>query len=329
MDFFLSWRFSQFRRHRTLNQIDVRYITYLYSSYMEIHQLRALETIVKEGSFVAAAARLDLSQSSLSHAIAALELELGVRLLDRGRHGARPTEAGRRILKHGSQILASVEAILAETDSSVGILSGRVRVGSIPSATVAFLPKVIARFARAHPEVEIVLLEEPSQSTQLLEEWLRTQTIDVALIQLPAVDTKTVVLLRDELCAILPAASPLSRRRQVSIRDLATEPFIMSRYTSELLLQAAYARHHLTPCVRFEVQDRETLVSMVREGLGFSIVPLLAFPASLPGVTLVPITPHIYRELGLAVRDTEPTFNTLRAFVRSAQEVAIHKRKRS
>jgi DNA-binding transcriptional LysR family regulator len=292
---------------------------------MEIHQLRALESIVNEGSFVAAAARLDLSQSSLSHAIATLERELGVRLLDRGRHGAKPTEAGRRILQHGRQILASVEAIVAETDDAMGLLSGRVRVGSIPSAAVAFLPKVIARFARAHPNVEIVLLEEPSQSTQLLEEWLRTGTIDAALIQLPAVDTKITTLMRDELRAILPASSPLSRRCQVSIRDLAAEPFIMSRYTSERLLYEAYARSRLTPSVRFEVQDRETLVSMVREGLGISIVPAIAFPASLLGVTLVPIAPRIHRELGLAVREAS---GAARAFVQIAQEVAAGRRTR-
>jgi DNA-binding transcriptional LysR family regulator len=310
-----------------VNQIDVIYINYLFFSYMEIHQLLALETIVKEGSFVAAATRLDLSQSSLSHAIAKLERELGARLLDRGRHGARPTDAGRRILQHVGQILASVEAIHSETDNSMGLLSGRVRVGSIPSATVTFLPKVIARFARAHPNVEIVLLEEPSQSTQLLEEWLRNQTIDLALIQLPAFGTKATTLMRDELCAILPTSSPMGRRRQVSIRDLAAEPFIMSRYTSEPLLQAAYARHHLTPSIRFEVQDRETLVSMVREGLGFSIVPRLAFPASLPGVTLVPITPRIHRELGLAIRDSEHASNALHAFVLSAQEIAVRRKR--
>lgn len=292
---------------------------------MEIYQLRALETIVKEGSFVAAAARLDLSQSSLSHAIASLERELGIRLLDRGRHGAKPTEAGRRILQHGRQILASVEAIVAETEGAVGLLSGRIRVGSIPSAAVAFLPKVIARFARAHPNVEVVLLEEPSQTSQLLEEWLRTDTIDLALIQLPAVNAKTPLLMRDELRAILPASSPFSRRRQVTIRDLAAEPFIKSRYTSEALLHAAYARNHFAPSIRFEVQDRETLVSMVREGLGISIVPVLAFPAPLPGVTLVPISPRIHRELGLIVRDAS---RTLRAFVQTTQEVAAARRKR-
>jgi DNA-binding transcriptional LysR family regulator len=133
--------------------------------------------------------------------------------------------------------------------------------------------------------------------------------------------------MRDELCAILPTSSPMGRRRQISIRDLAAEPFIMSRYTSEPLLQAAYARHHLTPSIRFEVQDRETLVSMVREGLGFSIVPRLAFPASLPGVTLVPITPRIHRELGLAIRDSEHASNALRAFVLSAQEIAVRRKR--
>jgi DNA-binding transcriptional LysR family regulator len=295
---------------------------------MEIHQLRALEVIVTEGSFLAAAARLDVSQSSLSHAIAVLERELGARLLDRGRYGAKPTDAGRRILPYARQILASVDAIRAETDSSAGLLSGRVRVGSIPSAAVVFLPKVIARFTRAYPNVEVVMLEEPSQSTQPIEEWIHMQMIDVALVQLPVAALTTVTLMRDELCAILPAGSPLARRRQVSIRDLAAEPFIMSRYTSEPLLDAAYARHGLIPRVRFEVQDLGTLISMVREGLGFSIVPRLAFPSALPGVTLVSVTPRIRRELGVAIRDQQHASPALRAFLHCVGEVARKKRKR-
>jgi len=295
---------------------------------MEIHQLRAIDAIVTEGSFLAAAARLDLTQSSLSHAIAALESELGARLLDRGRYGAKPTDAGRRVLPYARQILTLLDAIRSETASSNGLLSGRVRVGSIPSAAVAFLPKVIASFTRAHPNVEVVLLEEPSQSTELLAEWLQAQMIDVALIQLPAAAMKTAMLMHDELCAILPARSLLASRRQLSIRDLAGEPFIMSRYTSELLLNSAYARHQLAPRIRFEVQDLGTLVSMVREGLGFSIVPRLAFPAALPGVTLVPVTPRIQRNLGLAIRDREHALPALRAFIRAIEETAAKQRRR-
>jgi DNA-binding transcriptional LysR family regulator len=295
---------------------------------MEIHQLRALEAIAMEGSFLAAAARLDLSQSSLSHAIASLESELGARLLERGRHGARPTDAGRRILPYARQVLASLEAIRSETDNSAGLLSGRVRVGSIPSAAVAFLPKVIARFTRAHPNVEVVLLEEPSQSTQPLAEWLQAQMVDVTLVQIPNAGMKTVALMRDELCAILPIGSQLASRRQISLRDLAGEPFIMSRYTSEPLLHAAYARHRLAPRIRFEVQDLGTLVSLVREGLGYSIVPRIAFPAAPPGVVLVRVTPRIKRELGFAICDREHASPALRAFVRAMEETAAKRGRR-
>jgi DNA-binding transcriptional LysR family regulator len=289
---------------------------------MEIHQLRALDAIATKGTFLAAAASLEVSQSSLSHAIAALERELGARLLDRGRHGAKPTDLGRRILPHARQILASLDTVRAETASSIGLLTGRVRVGSIPSAAVAFLPKVIARFSRAHPDVDVVLLEEPSQSTQPLGEWLRNQMIDVALIQLPAAGMQASPLMRDELCAMLPANSPLARHARLSIRDLAAAPLIMSRYTSEPLLRAAYARHNLIPHNRFEVQDRGTLISLIREGLGIAIVPRLAFPTALPGVTLVPVMPRIRRELGLAIRDQEHATPAVRAFLRTVGEVA-------
>lgn len=311
-----------------MNQIDEFYTLYRYYSCMEIHQLRALEAIATEGSFLAAAKRLDLSQSSLSHSIAALEKELDARLLNRGRYGAKPTDAGNRVLPYARQILSSLDAIRSESDSSSGLLSGRVRVGSIPSAAVAFLPKVIARFTRAHPHVEVVLLENPSQNAQSLEEWFRAQMIDVVLVQLPAPRMKTTTLMQDELCAIIPSASPLATRRQLSIRDLADEPFIMSRYTSEPLLHAAYARHRLSPRVRFEVQDLGTLISMVREGLGFSIVPRLAFPVALPGVTLVPVTPRIHRELGLVIRDQEHATPALRAFASSVKEMATKRRHR-
>jgi DNA-binding transcriptional LysR family regulator len=311
-----------------MNQIDGFYVSHRYHACMEIHQLRALDAIATEGSFLAAAVRLDLSQSSLSHAIASLERELGARLFERGRYGARPTDAGRRILPYARQILTSLEAITSEINDSAGLLSGRVRVGSIPSATVAFLPKAIARFAHAHPNVEVVLLEEPSQSTQPLAEWLQAQMVDGALVQVPAAGMKTVTLMHDELCALLPIGSQFASRRQISLRDLAGEPFIMSRYTSELLLHAAYARHELAPRVRFEVQDLGTLVSMVREGLGYSVVPRIAFPAALPGVVLLPVTPRIRRELGFAIRDREHAPPALRAFVRAVEETAAKQERR-
>lgn len=289
---------------------------------MRFHHLRALVTIADTGSFTAAADQLGISQSSLSHAITELELELELRVFERGRQGAQSTEAGRRVLPHARQVLASMNSIHAEAHSMAGLLSGRVRIGSVPSVAIAFIPRVMAEFAREYPNVEIVLLEEPSQGMQQLIEWLRSNTIDLAVLELPANGLNVVPLTEDELCAIVPASSPLARRKHLSILDLANEPFVMSRYNSERLIRSAYAQHELVLPVRFEVQDLGTLMSIVREGLGISIVPRVAFPIVPDGVTLVSLYPRIRRELALAVKSPGQSPPGVRAFIRKANEVA-------
>ena len=294
---------------------------------MKLHHLRALLAIGDNGSFTGAATTLEMSQSSLSHAIAEFEKELGVSLLARDRRGARLTEVGTRISAHARQALAAMDAIQAEADSTRGMLSGRVRIGSIPSAAVSFVPKVVAHFSRRHPGVEIVLLEEPSQGMQQLTDWLHNGTIDIALVELPIAALRSVSLMADEFCVITAAGSQLATRGRTSVRELASEPFIMSRYVSERLVRGAYARHKISLSVRFEVQDLSTLVSLVREGLGISIVPRVAFPETPPGVALLPLSPQIRRELGFALGSPERASPALSEFVRALRELSAAKRR--
>jgi DNA-binding transcriptional LysR family regulator len=289
---------------------------------MNLHHLTALLAIADKGSFTRGAKSLDISQSSLSHAIRDLERELGVTLFLRDRHGAHLTASGRRLLTHARQALASLDSMRAEADHARGILSGRVRIGSIPSATVSFLPKVIAHFGRQHPQIEVLLLEEPSQGMQQLAEWLRTDAIDFAIVELPMKELNVTPLIRDELCAIVSKKSVLAKRKQLTVQELSRQPFVMSRYSSERLVQAAYAERRVSPVVRFEVQDLGTLVNMVREGLGISIVPRVVFSDTPPGVVLVPVVPRIRRELGLALKVAEHSPPAVSAFVQSLQELS-------
>lgn len=293
----------------------------IYNAHMRFHHLRALAAVADKSSFTAAAAALEISQSSLSHAIADLEKELGTSLFVRDRRGAQLTETGRRVLVHAREALASLESIRAEAAGLRGVLSGRLRIGSIPSATVDLLPKAMAQFSRRHGGVELVLLEEPSQGMQQLIEWLGNGTIDVALLEMPVNGVEVVPLIQDELCAIVSSRSPLAVFKQLSVRDLAKEPFILSRYSTERLIHAAYAREGLAPAIRFELQDLGTLVSMVREGLGISIVPRVAFPTSPPGVTLVSVFPRIRRQLGHAVSPAHRSSPASEAFIEALREV--------
>lgn len=289
---------------------------------MRLHHLNALAAIADSGSFTAAAKRLRISQSSLSHAISDLEEELNLCLLERSRQGARPSEAGRRILAHARQALASVESIRAEARSSAGQLFGRVRIGSIPSTAIAFLPKVIGHFSRVHPNVEVLLLEEPSQGMEQLVDWLMSAVIDIAIMELPVPDLNVVPFLRDELCAIVASSSPAARASHLSIKELAQQSFIMSRYNSERLIRAAYSKHKLAANVRFEVHDLGTLVSLVREGLGISIVPRISFPSVPDGVALVPLRPAVKRELGFVMPLHGRRSTELQAFVEQARELS-------
>lgn len=286
----------------------------------------ALVAIVDKGSFTSGARDLRISQSSLSHAIIDLENELGASLFIRDRRGAHLTDIGRRVLPHARQALSNLDSIRAEADASRGVLSGRVRIGSIPSTSVNFVPKVIAHFTRQYPKVEVVLLEEPSQGMQQLAEWLRTDTIDLAIVELPIHVLKGTPLMRDELYAIVSKTSPLAKRRQLSVADLVKEPFIMSRYSSERLIHAAYAQRNLVPLVRFEVQDLGTLVSMVRERLGVSIIPRVAFSATPSGVALIPISPRLRREVGFALKLPGDSPPAVSAFVQKLQELSRAKR---
>lgn len=295
---------------------------------MKLHHLTALVAIAEEGSFTAAANALEISQSSLSHAIADLEGELGVSLLLRGRQGARLTEVGRRAVMHARQAISALESIRGEAASARGMLSGRVRIGSIPSVAVALLPKVVAHLSRQHPGIEVVLLAESSQGMDQLREWLRNGTIDIAVAELPLPETKTVPLMDDEFCAIVAASSKLASRRHLAIRDLAAEPFIMSRYVSERLLQPAYVAENVAPNVKFDVQDLATLVSLVREGLGVSAVPRIAFPETPPGVLLLPLLPRIRRQLGFALNSWDRRPPALSAFISALQELSAGNRRR-
>jgi len=110
-----------------------------------------------------------------------------------------------------------------------------------------------------------------------------------------------VPLMHDEPCALVASRSLLAAHKHLSVHKLAGEPFILSRYSTERLIHAAYAREGLAPTIRFQPQDLGTLVSMVREGLGFSIVPRVAFPKAPPGVSLISLFPRIRRQLGQAV----------------------------
>jgi DNA-binding transcriptional LysR family regulator len=128
-------------------------------------------------------------------------------------------------------------------------------------------------------------------------------------------------LIDDEMLAIVSRGSAFARRKRLSVVDLAEEPFVMSRYSSERLIHDAYAQQDLSPVVRFEVQDLGTLVSMVREGLGISLYPEWPFPLRHRVWLLSRCFREYGENLGLPWRGPEESMPAVAAFAEKLREL--------
>jgi DNA-binding transcriptional LysR family regulator len=281
-------------------------------------QLRVLVTVADTGGFSPAAARLSMSQPGVSRAVAALESELGTALLVRRNGRAAPTAAGERVLLHARAMLARAEAIRQEAAAGGGDCAGRVRLGSLASVSAQLLPGILATLRVRHPGVEVALFE--GHDEEVLG-WVRDRAVDVGVVTCDAPDLDVRPLAADHLVAVLPADHPLAAQPHATLEQLAAEPFVLSRGGCERLILDAFAAAGHAPRVAFEVHEVSTIVAMVAEALGVSVVPELSAVGIPPRVTLRPLSPPVERRLGLAVPSLAEAPPGVRALLDVAQVV--------
>ncbi len=242
---------------------------------MEIHQLRYFAKVAEIGNFTRAAEACFVSQPSLSQQIAKLEEELGQPLFERLGRGARLTEAGQKLLERASQILLLLDeakAVVADDPDA-----GRLVVAAIPTIAPYFLPGVLTRFAAECPRARIEVAEE---TTGHLVEMLAHGDVDLAILALPVRGENLHIepLFTEELLAVLPAGHALVGKAQVSLLDLAGEPFVLLHETHCLTGTATSFCHRLgiSPAGTARIQQLATVQELVRLGHGVSLVPAMA-----------------------------------------------------
>lgn len=253
------------------------------TSDVTLAQLRVLLAIIDSGSFTLAAEQLGITQSGVSQAVAGLESALQSAILVRDRHGITPTALGDKILSHARIALAHVECIQQEAAVAVGLATGRLRLGSVPSAATRLLPPLLRSFRRRHPNIELVLLEATDQEVR---EWVLSHVVDVGFAGMPLKGLRAQPIAMDEMLLVLPQAHQLASHTTVRLEQIAAEPFLMSKGGCEPLIRMLFKTAGVKPQITLEVREMMTLLSLVKEGLGVTIVPQLANfhkPLSLRG----------------------------------------------
>lgn len=254
---------------------------------MELRQLRYFVAAAEAGAISRAAARLRVTQPSLSQQIIKLEQQLGVDLFDRLGRGVALTDAGQRLLPRARRILSAAQEIEAGLRADIDEGRGRLAVGAIPTMAPYLVPPIVARLRADYPACEIIIRED---LTQNLVEAIADNELDVAIMSAPVehelIDLEIVG--REPLLVVAPSDHPICIDGSVSLAELRAQPAVtlhemhcLGRQISEFC-----AARRLASSVVCRMTQIDTLLEFVRLGLGVSIVPaMVAAHDDRPGCT--------------------------------------------
>ena len=293
---------------------------------IDLRQMRAFAIVAEELHFGRAAEKLGIAQPPLSQQIRRLEAKVGCRLFDRGTRRVELTEAGRALLATARRILLEatngVEQARRVGRGDAGVLD----VGFPATVALAILPRVIRTFRERHPGIELRLSELPTMPQR---DALRAGGLDVGFLREPEADStlQMETVMMERFIAVLPAAHPLAATRgAVHLPALAGDPFILFRrdigplHHSRILGLCGEAG--FTPRIVQESLEWQTVVSLVRAGLGVSIAPQCVSSLRLEGVTYKALTPSKVRTSVVMCWHKDNTRTALQRFVDVTRRVA-------
>ena len=266
-----------------------------------MHRYKAFLKVVEVGSFTKAAELLGYTQPALSQMMTSLERELSMKLLYRSRYGIRLTPEGERLYPSVESAVLQYDAMRRSADEISGLETGVVRIGTVSSVSAHWLPQVIRSFWEKHPNVQIVLHQGDYSSIQ---EWIRNGAVDFGFVNPRAVKgLETTVVKSGEFRAVVPAGHSLATREAVTLADLAREPFLLVESGAYGEVEEAFAAAGITPNIRLRMHDDYSLLSMVEQGMGVSILTELVLRKTAYDVAALPIDPPVIRTLAIVTKD--------------------------
>jgi DNA-binding transcriptional LysR family regulator len=289
-------------------------------SKIKLSQLRALVAIADCGNFSEAALKLDVTQSTISHAIAILEEELGITLVQRGRHGARLTPVGDRITAHARDVLGLLDTIGSEANQARGVQGGTLRIASFRSVATHVLPGAIARLHRRYPAITISVHE--MDEVHQLKQALAKGEVDLCVAETIDDDAiETLHIFDDDYVALLPPGYR-PKTGTLTIEDMHQMPIIGSSHSScglriRTILGAQEYPIETAYCIRHD----SSMVAMVQQGLGIAILPRLAAEPVPRDVQITTLPFPISRPIGASILKDALHTPALYAFLDALREV--------
>lgn len=289
---------------------------------MTLTQLEIFSLVAELHGFTAAANRLGISQSAVSHALKSLELELGVELLRRHQTQVELSDIGQQLLLRARAMLGLANTLRQEAADARGMKRGTLRIGSFgPTSSIKLLPLILQQYRAAHPGIEVHIDEGPDR--QVLQ-WLEERRIDIGFVVLPEERFDTVALIEDQMVALLPADHPLATHDSLSLKDLCDFPFVLTEAGSSELVSRLFTVARLTPNIRYRCSQLISSLDVVARGDGVTVVAEGSLPDQIDRRCVKkPLSPAVLRQVGLAVLDRRQASPATLAFIKLAESLDL------
>ncbi len=289
---------------------------------MKLHFLRYFSVLAEELHFGRAAQRLAITQPPLSGAIKALETELGLKLLIRDSKHVQLTPAGAAFLEEANQILERVARAANTAKAVAGGVRGRLDIGVTGSLIYREVPGIVSAFNKIMPGIDVILREMASaeQTDELLHGQLHAGFINASAVP---PQLSSVPLADDAFVCCLPDEHPYAQAKSLDLYQLAEERFVMfSRDVAPANhdnVIAIFNRAGIHPKTVHAARQWLTIIAMVANGLGVSLVPRSLARSCVKGVKFIPLQGELALSRALLVWNPSYGSPTLESFIECAK----------
>lgn len=280
---------------------------------MDAGKIQILLECLDEGSMMKAAEKLGYTPSGLTHMMDALERELGVQIIERGRYGIRLTESGEKLLPLMKDFAGAEQKLKCASRSLSQANSGIIRIGSYNSMARNWLPQIIGSFKDEYPDsqIEVVVLTRDS-----CYEALTSGQVDLLFAcENEQYDYFFRPMKKDYYMAVLPKGIYSSENRKFKIKDFEKFPFIMPSYGKDKDVGNALKDNNVNPRQLSMYSDNAVIISMVSAGVGATILSEMVLRGYVVNADVLPLEPEVYRVIGLVYKSLDELTPAEKKFV--------------
>lgn len=240
---------------------------------MTLLSYQVFMAVVEQESFQKAAQALKLTPSAISHAVSAMEEELGSMLFVRSRHGVYLTNYGKELFPYIKSVLNSDEYLQQAVAQFNGMQKGLVRLGTFNSACVEWLPSLLKDFERKYPKVRLDIYQGTYDDVY---HWLRDGIVDLGFLSSTSVgELAYVPVYEDRLVCVTPKGFQTKHPGYVTIEELREQRFVIQREGCDADVNHFLEKYHLSGSGGSRILDDMSAIALVMGGYGVCLVPEL------------------------------------------------------